>query len=109
MNIQSILFYFEGYELIIDQENSTCTKSNSNEIYGYYHDESACRTKCDENMKCGFFFVNPGSWCALYKSCNERRGVKNVGRTFRKRKGTNLLGSFLFTQFSSKCNSKSIF
>ena len=94
----SSFFHLGRYKLIIDHEYSTCTKNNGNEIYAWYFDESACKTRCDKNENCRFFFVTTSGWCALYKFCDERRAIKNAGSTSRKIEGRNILNSF-FPQF----------
>ena len=74
----------QGYELSIDNEYSTCSTNNENQIYGGFHDESVCKSKCDENENCQFYFFNTDGFCALYKSCSEKRTPVTAGSTFKK-------------------------
>ena len=90
--------HFQGYELIKD---ATCSRSDAI-IRNWYYDKSDCKSRCDKMEYCRFFVVDTYGWCALYKSCDERRVVKNRGSTFRKIEGLSLLNSFLSLKFLSK-------
>ena len=92
----------QGYELSIDNEYSTCATNNENPIYGSHHDESVCKSKCDENENCQFYFINTDGYCALYKSCSGKRTTVFPGSTFKKIEDVNSRNYFHTLYFQSK-------
>ena len=77
------LFPVDGYTILIENEENTChdayriaTKEN--------HGVSQCRSFCNENNICKYFYVNDGKWCVLYVSCIEKRVAGHKGSTFKK-------------------------
>ena len=39
---------------------------------------------CDNNEKCKYFFINKGSFCALFESCDELKASVGIGALFAK-------------------------
>ena len=75
----------EGYDQIYRNTKLTCSEKNSNKIASQsIGNEFVCKTSCDNEEKCAFFFVNEDSWCATYKSCNETRTTGSSGSTYKK-------------------------
>jgi len=100
MNDQIDFFSFQGYKLILNRTKTTCTNDGNNLIKGIKSEGkplkfSRCSTKCDQDENCVFVFINDASYCALYRSCENKRAAIYIGSTHEKVKG-NILTKILY-------------
>ena len=71
-----------GYDKIINNKTETChDRDRISTRYAY--DTIKCKTLCDSEIDCGFFYINDDTWCVTYKSCNQRRTPPFSGSTFK--------------------------
>ena len=80
-----------GYDIIHKNTNLTCL-SKAGKIDGLTAQSdqttSTCKSICDKEPACEFFFINANSVCLFFQSCTKTRTQKHAGTTYQKIKGS---------------------